>query len=104
MATMRRQVSGQQYLPPPPLPTHTHEPLDVEVDSFQPDDASSVYSQNSLGKRGSSLVQLDLPSVQNDENLGLGLEQEFDRVVKAQKVRAPLLRRQDPLLFSYTLP
>ena len=36
--------------------------------------------------RVSSLVQLELPRDQSDEALGFGLEQEFDRVVEAQKV------------------
>jgi hypothetical protein len=37
-------------------------------------------------KRVSSLVQLDIPHDSLDVGLGLGLEQEFDRLVEAQKV------------------
>lgn len=41
-------------------------------------------------KRVSSLVQLEIPRDQSDENLGLGLEKEFDRVLEAQKVEFEL--------------
>ncbi|KAI1623528.1 cell division protein anillin-domain-containing protein [Exophiala viscosa] len=49
--------------------------------------------------RVSSLVQLEIPYERLDEGLGLGLEQEFDRVVEAQK-RGYLMRQNTKIVVA----
>jgi hypothetical protein len=80
MAATRRQVSGQGA--PPPGRDTSNSP----VNEHEEDTASEVKPLLEPGKRVSSLVQLEIPRDQSNESLGFGLEQEFDRVVEAQKV------------------
>ncbi|KAL8886274.1 MAG: hypothetical protein Q9215_005992 [Flavoplaca cf. flavocitrina] len=56
---------------------------DLSIESHQGNDATS--SAASEDKRASSLVKLDL-AVEGSDGLGFGLDQEFDRVIEAQKV------------------
>ena len=94
MAETRRQVSGEA-VSAPAIPERSHnrpsiilETSFIEPDaSFQdnPDEVSAVKNDSvKQTKRKSSLVQLDLPD--DGQNVGFGLEQEFDRVIEAQKV------------------
>ncbi|EEP75959.1 predicted protein [Uncinocarpus reesii 1704] len=47
-------------------------------------------------QRQSSLVKLDIPVSASDEGLGFGLDEEFDRVIEAQKVAFELSLSQIP--------
>ena len=58
--------------------------LSTTTDSTEASDSAAQAEPKK--HRVSSLVQLELPRDQSDEALGFGLEQEFDRVVEAQKV------------------
>ena len=94
MAEVRRQVSNGSDVPAvPKIPErHLSRPSVVaESDEFQPDSASEAESlENPEGKgaskqakRKSSLLPLEVPV---EDNEGLGIESEFDRVIEAQKV------------------
>lgn len=55
--------------------------------SEQPADTIEKQAGDTVAKpRLSSLVQLEIPTDRSDDDLGFGLEKEFDRVVEAQKV------------------
>ncbi|KAL8695937.1 MAG: hypothetical protein Q9224_003064, partial [Gallowayella concinna] len=96
MAETRRQVSREMPIIPD---RHYNHPSMIEETSFMEPEPSSqdqgIPSQLPSGattdevsgedKRASSLVKLDLP-VAGSEGLGFGLDQEFDRVIEAQKV------------------
>ncbi|WEW57859.1 Bud site selection protein bud4 [Emydomyces testavorans] len=99
MAAVRRKVSGQE----PRIPSISENPSDNKhmrsaelalesVNSEQP------FSNDISGaeKRQSSLVKLDIPVSASDEGLGFGLEEEFDRVMEAQKVAFELSFSQIP--------
>ncbi len=94
MAEVRRQVSNGSEVPAvPKVPErHLSRPSVVtESDEFQPDSASEAESLDNpegkgtskQAKRKSSLLPLEVPV---EENEGLGIESEFDRVIEAQKV------------------
>lgn len=123
MAAIRRKVSGQE--PPPTLesrePEETQEtqetketketapaqetPVGDSTDDVDPDKTEEPESppvDNALpaGKRLASLVKLDIPVGSTDEGLGFGLDEEFDRVIEAQKVAFEHSNSQ----FSYNSP
>lgn len=98
MAATRRKVSGQdEPTQPPPIQEYEREDestfiapgnkTDVEEDTLT---AISMPQQEeqapSVEQRQSSLVKLDIPVSSSDEGLGFGLDQEFDRVIEAEKV------------------
>ena len=94
MAETRRQVSQEiPMVPPIPEKHHSRPSVMVESDTSVLDVQGQPSSQNETAdndslkqtKRKSSLVQLEIPVGRND-GLGLGLDQEFDRVIEAQKV------------------
>lgn len=80
MAATRRQVSGS--IAPPPEDDSSDSPMSESEQEATTEPSPSKHA----GKRVSSLVQLDIPRDHCDEDLGFGLEKEFDRVVEAQKV------------------
>jgi hypothetical protein len=80
MAATRRQVSGP-IIPPP-----EDDSSDSPTNESEQEATSRLSPSKPPGKRVSSLVQLDIPGNHCDEDLGFGLEKEFDRVVEAQKV------------------
>ncbi|KAI1942419.1 Bud site selection protein bud4 [Ophidiomyces ophidiicola] len=99
MAAVRRKVSGQG----PRIPSiseHHRSSLpnmlsELSIDSAKPDHPSS-NGLASVEKRQSSLVKLDIPVTASDEGLGFGLDEEFDRVIEAQKVAFELSLSQIP--------
>ena len=101
MAETRRQVSGQ--LPPVPIVPEQHlsrpsvmaeAETPVLEPSIQPTtgDVAIGTEPPKQQKRKSSLVPLDVP-VDENEGLGLGLDEEFDRVMESQKVAPPFPSR-----------
>ena len=94
MAETRRQVSGEVPAVPVIPSKHMSRPsvvaegnesmMDCDFES-----ASIEHREESVAskqpKRKSSLVALDLPVEESDKQ-GLGIENEFDRVIEAQKV------------------
>ncbi|KAL8808896.1 MAG: hypothetical protein Q9200_003911 [Gallowayella weberi] len=96
MAETRRQVSIESPIIPDP---HHDRPSMIEETPFMEPETSSHGPSNPSqlprgantdegieeDKRASSLVKLDLP-VEGNDGLGFGLDQEFDRVIEAQKV------------------
>lgn len=96
MAAVRRKVSGQA----PRIPSiseHRHHNGSASELTF-----GSVKSDHpTLGvpgteKRHPSLVKLDIPVSAGDEGLGFGIDEEFDRVLEAQKVAFELPLSQIP--------
>lgn len=95
MAETRRQIS-QEIPMVPPIPEKHQKRRSVIVDSnastldleAQPSPEDEFADKDSFKqtKRKSSLVQLEVPVGRSDEGLGFGLDQEFDRVIEAQKV------------------
>ncbi|KAL8721215.1 MAG: hypothetical protein Q9225_002064 [Loekoesia sp. 1 TL-2023] len=99
MAETRRKVSREVPDVPPVPERHHNRPSMIEEASFiEPEvlnqealmEARSPNEAMAQGapvgdKRQSSLVKLDLP-VAGGDGLGFGLDQEFDRVIEAQKV------------------
>ncbi|KAI4286737.1 MAG: hypothetical protein L6R35_004012 [Caloplaca aegaea] len=99
MAETRRKVSREMPDVPVVPERHYNRPSMIEEASFlepeEPSQAQSVEAQTSDDavvnndardeKRLSSLVKLDVP-VEGNDGLGFGLDQEFDRVLEAQKV------------------
>ena len=57
-----------------------------ENESQQGAEPTENIAPEPMDRRVSSLVQLEIPRDQSYEDLGFGLEKEFDRVVEAQKV------------------
>jgi hypothetical protein len=80
MAATRRKVSG------PIAPPSEDSSSDIPTSESEQEATSEPSPSKSAGKRVSSLVQLDIPRDHCGEDLGFGLEKEFDRVVEAQKV------------------
>ena len=88
MAETRRKVSGDQP-PPPAIPErHQKRPSVIpEGDSFfEGSGQSAQFPDGKQPKRKSSLVQLEVPVENVNEDLSLGLDKEFDRLLEAQKV------------------
>lgn len=98
MAETRRLVSRE--IPPIPVipdrqydqPSMTEEASSMESRASGRDQSNKSHQGNdatssaaSEDKRASSLVKLDL-AVEGSDGLGFGLDQEFDRVIEAQKV------------------
>lgn len=94
MAATRRKVSGQ--IPPPDQgPNGPNEPKEEEQETpsehqtlqpQQPEQPEKPESSNDVPRKP-SLMKLDIPfSIQEDEDLGFGLDKEFDRVMETQKV------------------
>ena len=91
LAAYRRQVSGEK---PPPIPTRSEKRLSqqCQIDwlSERTGSAGSDGAQNShqSGEEhvGNVSGMLDIPVGGFSDDLGLGLKQEFDRVIESQKV------------------
>ncbi|KAI4205569.1 MAG: hypothetical protein LQ350_000348 [Teloschistes chrysophthalmus] len=99
MAETRRQVSGET--PDVPIlserlrnrPSMIEEASFIEpevstqnqIDEVRNFEETTVSGESRENKRRSSLVKLDL-TVGGNDGLGFGLDQEFDRVIEAQKV------------------
>ncbi|KAI9712044.1 MAG: Bud site selection protein bud4 [Bogoriella megaspora] len=95
MAAVRRQVSGEK---PPPIPTRSEKRLSQQLifDSYQEPERTgtsgsdgsdmSHQSANSSTPGNESSIHLDIPVGGFSDDLGLGLRQEFDRVIESQKV------------------
>ena len=90
MAEVRRQVSGEIPAVPKIPESITGRPSIVaETDEGPADECHSLHGSDTTGdlkptKRKSSLVTLDIPVDGQEE--GLGIENEFDRLLEAQKV------------------
>ena len=96
MADTRRQVSGELPDVPAVPVRHQNRPSIIQEASFiEPDlpahgesqdpksEENKADTEHKQAKRKSSLVQLDLPQ---EGGNGLNLDQEFDRLMEAQKV------------------
>ncbi|KAL8907450.1 MAG: hypothetical protein Q9207_001420 [Kuettlingeria erythrocarpa] len=98
MAETRRKVSVEvpDVVPMPERPHHRPSMIE-EASIMEPESSSqeqhleasvseeAQQPEPNTGKRLSSLVKLDI-AVQGSDGLGFGLDQEFDRVIEAQKV------------------
>ncbi|EAS35493.2 GTP binding protein [Coccidioides immitis RS] len=100
MAAVRRKVSGQG----PRIPSISENATGNRPSTASELTLGSVKSDlpafNGIpgaGKRQPSLVKLDIPVGDSDEGLGFGLDEEFDRVIEAQKVAFELSLSQIPL-------
>ncbi|KAI4279854.1 MAG: hypothetical protein L6R38_004914 [Xanthoria sp. 2 TBL-2021] len=114
MAETRRQVSREIPVAPALPDRHYDHPSMIEEASFmEPETSGQEQSVGSYpgneatstagaeDKRASSLVKLDLP-VESSDGLGFGLDQEFDRVIEAQKVASDFSYSQtDPCFESH---
>lgn len=109
MAETRRQVS-QETPPVPCIPEkHQNRPSmifesetcvnDQEILPNLEDESADINSTDQA-MRTSSLVQLEVPVGKGDDCLGLGLDQEFDRVIEAQKVAFPFCSLKPRLPFN----
>ncbi|KAI9815568.1 MAG: Bud site selection protein bud4 [Pycnora praestabilis] len=95
MANARRQVSGEEP-PVPPIPERHQNRLSTSGEGSSSSDTSKggnelegvmdEHISESRSSRRASLVQLDVPVKGLSDGLGLGLTQEFDRVIEGQKV------------------
>ncbi len=98
MAETRRKVSVEvPDVAPMPERQHNRPSMIEEASIMEPEWSSqeqhleapvsgdAQQPEHNTGKRLSSLVKLDIP-VQGNDGLGFGLDQEFDRVIEAQKV------------------
>lgn len=96
MAEVRRQVSSSSNVPAVPIipDQHLKRPsVAGEVGEPEADEAGETGSMKSSDEkdlsrktqRKSSLLPLEVP-VDSSEDLGFGIEDEFDRVIEAQKV------------------
>lgn len=92
MAETRRQVS-QEHPAVPQIPEKHLSRPSVIVESDASTSESETLKNDVLEKdssrqsnRKSSLVQLEIPVGKGDDGLGFGLNQEFDRLIEAQKV------------------
>jgi hypothetical protein len=98
MAAIRRKVSGQDAAVSPIPESHrSSELLDNVPNIVSEDENGGPYHE----KRQSSLVKLDIPVSGSDEGLGFGLDQEFDRVIEAQKVRVNFPFQNFPSSFVF---
>lgn len=95
MAETRRQVSLEIPMVPPIPEKHQNRPSVIDESmafpldlGAQPSSEDEITGNDSIKqtKRKSSLVQLEIPIGRSDDGLGFGLDQEFDRVIEAQKV------------------
>lgn len=95
MAETRRQVSQEIPMVPPIPEKHQNRPSVIDESKAspldlgaQPSSEDEITGKDSIKqtKRKSSLVQLEIPVGRSDDGLGFGLDQEFDRVIEAQKV------------------
>ena len=99
MAETRRKVSLEVPDVPPVPERHHNRPSMIEEASFvEPEvqndeayvqvrssDLATATDEPNEDKRQSSLVKLEIPG-QGGDGIGFGLDQEFDRVIEAQKV------------------
>ncbi|KAK2743053.1 Bud site selection protein bud4 [Myotisia sp. PD_48] len=82
MAAMRRKVSGMETVPQVTAPVVNNGPETHAIPAPVLPSAAQGLSKAQL--RQSSLVKLDFPRSTSDEDLGFGLDAEFDRVMEAQ--------------------
>jgi hypothetical protein len=92
MAATRRQVSGT-YPPPVPERSPKRQSLNFEIGHVDDIDGSSELS---LATKERMMLDLDLG--ENDNDLSFGLDNEFDKIIEAQKVYT-LLPLPDPAHF-----
>ncbi|KAH0563174.1 hypothetical protein GP486_002261 [Trichoglossum hirsutum] len=91
MAAARRQVSGERPPEVPPIPERHR---DHRYPSREPEDSISIGDEDNNSESGveselgrqRSLKRLDIPVGGVGEDLSFGLDQEFDRLIEAQKV------------------
>lgn len=105
MAETRRRVSAQRSLSPPVSKADTKQTGEEEDECAQSDKNSVVSFEEDKPtkdtKRKSSLVQLEVPVEEIDEGLSIGLKNEFDRVIEAQKVASNFSSSfQNPIMDS----
>ncbi|PGH23647.1 hypothetical protein AJ80_02253 [Polytolypa hystricis UAMH7299] len=111
MAATRRKVSGQSTrVPSIPEMEHREAALEGVNDSDGSADEGSTGDTrlSTIGeapqeKRLSSLVKLSIPVSASDEGLGFGLDQEFDRLIEAQK-RGYLMRQNTKVVVASSRP
>lgn len=85
MAAARRQVSGQM---PPPIPEKSPRRYSKSLEPEDADKENSNISEESRNKRREtfSSMKLDLGEEALGEDLSLGLEKDFERVIESSKV------------------
>ena len=91
LAAYRRQVSGEK---PPPIPTRSEKRVSQQYQFDIQDertgsagtDGTETSIQSGEDSCGNISGMLDIPVGGFSEDLGLGLKQEFDRVIESQKV------------------
>ncbi|KAI9884712.1 MAG: Bud site selection protein bud4 [Watsoniomyces obsoletus] len=96
MAAVRRQVSGTHTNEVPPIPErHRDRPSLVQEAANETsklsmmDGPSNAEPSNGSPRRKSvrkSFIKLDMPMPAMDEDLSMGLDKEFDRMLETQKV------------------
>lgn len=100
MAEQRRLVSSEYRMPPMPVAYHDEiDHTEQEVDDgsvYSSEDAESAKADSlvedkPVKRRESRRMKLDIPQLDKSEadDLGLGLDAEFDRVIESQKVGTP---------------
>ncbi|KAL1955099.1 hypothetical protein VTO42DRAFT_9033 [Malbranchea cinnamomea] len=112
MAAACRKVSCQNlHTPQVQEQDHEDESTSVETEDSQATiEAASTTEQVSKDtktpiqeKRLCSLVKLDIPVDMSEEGLGFGLDEEFDRVIEAQK-RGYLMRQNTKVIVASNRP
>lgn len=85
MAAARRQVSGQM---PPPIPEKSPRRYSKSLEPEDADQENSNVSEESRDKRRETFsnIKLDLGEEALGEDLSLGLEKDFERVIESSKV------------------
>ncbi|KAF2497850.1 DUF1709-domain-containing protein [Lophium mytilinum] len=89
MAAQRRQVSGERA---PPIPERSPKRHSMSLDLTNGDEDDSVEGhsdgsnkENPPRRRESNRLKLDIPFSGASDDLSFGLDEEFDRVIEAQK-------------------
>ncbi|KAL2872634.1 putative GTP binding protein (Bud4) [Aspergillus lucknowensis] len=97
MAATRRKVSGQ-------IPLDTQIPDGSQAEETASPENELNSQQPTESPRKPSLMKLDIPfSIQEDEDLGFGLDKEFDRVIESQK-RGYLMRQNTKVIVASSRP
>ncbi|KAI9786972.1 MAG: Bud site selection protein bud4 [Candelina submexicana] len=104
MASARRQVSGETPMVPPVPERHRERPsLSSESSSTSTEsyeDTKGAFESIAVEpKRVSSLVKLDMPVGGVGDDLGFGMDKEFDRVIETQK-RGYLMRQNTKVIVA----
>ncbi|KAI9691675.1 MAG: Bud site selection protein bud4 [Bathelium mastoideum] len=87
LAAYRRQVSGER---PPPIPSKSEKRISqqfqFDIENERTGSAGTDGTDASRQSIGNVSGMLDIPVGGFSDDLGLGLKQEFDRVIESQKV------------------